>query len=108
MPVGGKLKLKGGLHVKQSGLAKKNRKSASKGARRKEETQNGDGNREESATSLKPYEEEFDLEMKKLKQSRAAKTVPEVLHGYAAKVRGDTAEERLDLRAAMKSDKFCK
>ena len=28
--------------------------------------------------------------------------------GYDRKVNGDTAEERLDLRCAMKTDKFCK
>lgn len=33
---------------------------------------------------------------------------PEILHGYTKKVKGKTAEERLDMRAAMKSDKFCR
>lgn len=33
---------------------------------------------------------------------------PEILHGYTKKVTGKTAEERLDLRSAAKSDKFCK
>ena len=28
--------------------------------------------------------------------------------GYDRKVNGDTAQERLDLRCAMKTDKFCK
>ena len=28
--------------------------------------------------------------------------------GYDKKVKGKTAEERLDLRCAMKTDKFCK
>lgn len=31
-----------------------------------------------------------------------------VLHGYHAPVRGDTNEERLDLRCAKKADKHCK
>ncbi len=33
---------------------------------------------------------------------------PTVLHGYSSKVTGKNAEERLDLRCAAKSDKFCK
>ena len=33
---------------------------------------------------------------------------PAVLHGYAAPVAGATAEERLDMRAALKGDKFCR
>lgn len=28
--------------------------------------------------------------------------------GYSKKVKGKTAEERLDMRAAVKADKFCK
>jgi len=36
------------------------------------------------------------------------KKAPKILHGYTAAVKGNTAEERLDMRAAMKSDKFCK
>lgn len=28
--------------------------------------------------------------------------------GYSKKVKGKTAEERLDLRCAVKGDKFCK
>lgn len=31
-----------------------------------------------------------------------------VLHGYDRPVYGKTAEERLDIRAASKTDKFCK
>jgi hypothetical protein len=33
---------------------------------------------------------------------------PEILHGYTTKVKGDTASERLDMRAATKADKFCR
>ncbi|KAJ9514535.1 hypothetical protein QJQ45_016276 [Haematococcus lacustris] len=32
---------------------------------------------------------------------------PEILHGYTKKVLGVTAEERLDIRASTKADKFC-
>ena len=38
------------------------------------------------------------------------RAAPEVLHGYAAPLTqgARTAEERLDVRAATKADKFCK
>lgn len=66
--------------------------------------------------SNKTYEDEFALEMEKAKQGKAKSTPwgsgyrapPPVLHGYQSKVSGKTPEERLDIRAAMKSDKFCK
>ena len=62
------------------------------------------------------YEEEFALEMEKSRQGKAKSTpwgsgfraAPEVLHGYDRKVTGKTAEERLDMRAAVKADKFCR
>jgi hypothetical protein len=34
--------------------------------------------------------------------------LPALPAGYSKKVKGKTAEERLDMRAAMKTDKFCK
>ena len=36
------------------------------------------------------------------------RAAPAVLHGYSAAVTGRTAEERLDMRAAAKGDKFCR
>ena len=33
---------------------------------------------------------------------------PEILHGYDKKIKPKTASERLDVRAAMKSDKFAR
>ncbi len=33
---------------------------------------------------------------------------PEILHGYDKKITGKNASERLDIRASMKADKFCK
>jgi len=33
---------------------------------------------------------------------------PTILHGYSHAVTGKTAQERLDLRAASKADKYCK
>ena len=66
--------------------------------------------------SNKTYEEEFALEINKAKEGKAKstpwgtgyKSAPSILHGYSKKVTGKTAEERLDLRSAMKSDKFCR
>lgn len=66
--------------------------------------------------SGKKYEEEFDLETKRALEGKVKNTPwgssfrapPEILHGYAQKVTGKNAEERLDLRSARKSDKFCK
>jgi len=57
--------------------------------------------------SNKTYEEEFSLEMSKAKEGKAKaapwssgyKKAPEFLHGYDKKVKGKTAEERLDMRA---------
>lgn len=62
------------------------------------------------------YEQEFDLEMQRMKQGKARSTAwgstyrapPPVLHGYSAPVKGATASERLDMRASGKADKFCK
>ena len=36
------------------------------------------------------------------------RAAPEILHGYNRKVKGDTVEERLDMRCGQKADKFCK
>jgi hypothetical protein len=57
--------------------------------------------------SNKTYEEEFSLEMSKAKEGKAKaapwssgyKKAPEILHGYDKKVKGKTAEERLDMRS---------
>ncbi|KDD75162.1 chromatin associated protein KTI12, partial [Helicosporidium sp. ATCC 50920] len=62
------------------------------------------------ASGGKTYEEEFALEMVKARQGKAKSTPwgssfappPEVLHGYNKKVTGKTAEERLDMRSAIK------
>jgi hypothetical protein len=55
----------------------------------------------------KTYEQEFALEMSVANQGKAKNTpwgsgyraAPEILHGYTKKVKGKTAEERLDMRA---------
>ena len=57
--------------------------------------------------SNKTYEEEFAKEMSKAKEGKAKaapwssgyKKAPEILHGYDKKVKGKTAEERLDMRS---------
>ena len=67
----------------------------------------------------KSYEELFPSEVKKLAEAKGRtsawgsnfRAAPEVLHGYSAPLAAGarrTAEERLDLRAASKADKFCK
>jgi len=69
-----------------------------------------------SILSLKSYDEEFELESLKRQEGKARTTPwgssyrapPEILHGYSNKVKGVTADERLDLRCAAKADKFCK
>ena len=66
--------------------------------------------------SGKTYEEEFSLEMKQALQGKVSSTPwgssyrapPEVLHGYDKKIKPKNASERLDLRSAMKSDKFAR
>ncbi|GFR48480.1 hypothetical protein Agub_g10376 [Astrephomene gubernaculifera] len=131
MPLGGKLVLKGGTTLKElQGVEKKKSKKVKKA----EALGDGDeGNQPTAApadpTKPKPiaptavnvmsgktYEEEFDLETKRVKEGKARSTPwgtgyrapPAILHGYTGKVTGKTAEERLDLRSASKSDKFCK
>ena len=60
-----------------------------------------------SVMSNNSYEEEFLLEMNKAREGKSKATpwgsgykkAPEILHGYDKKVKGKTAEERLDLRS---------
>eukprot|EP00747_Dinoflagellata_sp_TGD_P045091 gnl/TRDRNA2_/TRDRNA2_143642_c0_seq2.p1 gnl/TRDRNA2_/TRDRNA2_143642_c0~~gnl/TRDRNA2_/TRDRNA2_143642_c0_seq2.p1 ORF type:complete len:115 (-),score=28.05 gnl/TRDRNA2_/TRDRNA2_143642_c0_seq2:105-449(-) len=70
------------------------------------------------------YEEEFPWEMKRMASASDEKEANrasfafdagsrrnpfgQVLHGYDRPVYGETPGERLDLRAASKSDKYCK
>ncbi|GLC50558.1 hypothetical protein PLESTB_000393100 [Pleodorina starrii] len=128
MPLGGKLVLKGGATLKElQGVEKKK----SKKVKKKDEENNVDAGEEAPVDPTKPkpvaptavnvmsgktYEEEFDLETKRVKEGKAKSTPwgcgyrapPAILHGYTAKVTGKSAEERLDMRSAAKSDKFCK
>lgn len=61
--------------------------------------------------SNKSYEEEFSLEMSKAQEGKSKATpwgsgfkkAPEILHGYEKKVKGKTAEERLDMRSGKLS-----
>ncbi|GLC39219.1 hypothetical protein PLESTM_000865200 [Pleodorina starrii] len=128
MPLGGKLVLKGGATLKElQGVEKKK----SKKVKKKDEENNVDAGEEAPVDPTKPkpvaptavnvmsgktYEEEFDLETKRVKEGKAKSTPwgcgyrapPAILHGYTTKVTGKSAEERLDMRSAAKSDKFCK
>ncbi|KAK2075819.1 hypothetical protein QBZ16_001560 [Prototheca wickerhamii] len=115
MPVGGKLVLKGGLQVTSSGVEKKKKKK-----RKDKESSAGDDTGKAAAAITTQgegtYEQVFSLEMEKARAGKVKNTPwgssfrapPQVLHGYDRKVKGKTAEERLDMRAAMKADKFCK
>ncbi|KAG2493842.1 hypothetical protein HYH03_008058 [Edaphochlamys debaryana] len=123
----GKLVLKGGATLKDlQGVEKKKKKSKPKELAEGEEKANEqplDPTKPKpiAATAVnvmsgKNYEQEFDLETKRVQEGKAKSTpwgcgyrkAPEILHGYTTKVTGKTAEERLDMRAASKSDKFCK
>lgn len=115
MPLGGKLVLKGG-HTLQ-GVKKKKGKKKSQQQKPDAEQHNGEEGKAAGVSATgKTYEEEFSLEMEKAKEGKVKNTpwgssyrdAPEILHGYTVKVTGKTAEERLDMRAARKSDKFCK
>eukprot|EP01024_Parvocaulis_polyphysoides_P049418 TRINITY_DN4785_c0_g1_i1.p3 TRINITY_DN4785_c0_g1~~TRINITY_DN4785_c0_g1_i1.p3 ORF type:complete len:131 (-),score=25.39 TRINITY_DN4785_c0_g1_i1:290-682(-) len=130
MPIGGKLRLKGD---KISGGVKKKKKSKKTVENLEDQIVVGDTNQPEqpnvtqrdksakqesiSIVSGKTYEEEFCFEMAKAREGKTRSTPwgssfrapPEVLHGYTEKVKGDVnAEQRLDVRCAMKADKFCK
>lgn len=108
MPIGGRLTLKGGLVVSKSGVEKKKSKkkksTSSKGSEEEEGATNAKGI---SVMSNKTYEEEFSIEMSRAKTGKERSTpwgsgygkAPEILHGYASKVTGKTAEERLDMRS---------
>ena len=67
----------------------------------------------------KSYEELFPSEAKRQSEAKGRtsawgsnfRAAPDVLHGYAAPLAQGarrTAEEKLDVRAATKADKFCK
>ncbi|KAL6767417.1 hypothetical protein ACKKBF_B35150 [Auxenochlorella protothecoides x Auxenochlorella symbiontica] len=118
MPVGGKLVLKGGLHV---GVEKKKKKKSKKSTKELTEEELATKSEREKAQGISvqnnnTYEQEFALEMQKAKAGKVKNTpwgssyraAPEILHGYDRKISGHTAEERLDMRVAIKTDKFCK
>ncbi|BDA46307.1 hypothetical protein COCOBI_08-3990 [Coccomyxa sp. Obi] len=126
MPTSGKLQLKGGnpwdISKKKAKKKKKIKETGEDGA---EVLQEGDIRTKDgkiikagavSVQSNLTYEKEFALEMEKAKEGKVKNTpwgssfkaAPEILHGYSAPVTGKTAEERLDLRCAVKTDKFCK
>eukprot|EP00878_Enallax_costatus_P004153 GHUV01004382.1.p2 GENE.GHUV01004382.1~~GHUV01004382.1.p2 ORF type:complete len:121 (+),score=37.86 GHUV01004382.1:250-612(+) len=120
MPIGGQLKLKGGVSLKK----KKEKKPKKVQLEETEEQQDKDDKTEGTKVvpgainvmTGKNYEQEFELEQQRMAQPKVKTTpwgstyrpAPEILHGYSHKVKGDTASERLDMRAATKADKFCK
>ncbi|KAI8467683.1 MAG: hypothetical protein J3K34DRAFT_523565 [Monoraphidium minutum] len=139
MPIGGKLVLKGGETLGGAVQKKKKKKKSKKGdeegadpeaaaAGEGEQQEGGEGAAVGAAktgakvdaqgitTKGSTYEQEFDIEMSRLKQGKVRSTAwgctyrapPEILHGYDRKVTGQTASERLDMRSAAKSDKFSK
>lgn len=129
MPLG-KLVLKGGQEL--VGIKKKKKKSKkSKTKDNDDERQGQDAGSEEKsakqeagtsggATGKEPaaflYEKEFQFETQRMDEGKARSTAwgatyrapPEILHGYSRQVKGDTFEERLDLRCAKKADRMCK
>lgn len=128
MPVGGKLLLKGGESLPVEKKIKKKKQAAPASQVKDAETDPTDPNIAKpiqsqgiSIQSGKTYEDEFEFEKQRRKEAAAGKAMikntpwgssyraaPEILHGYTKKVTGSTAEERLDMRAATKSDKFAK
>lgn len=64
------------------------------------------------------YEKAFAIEARRMQQGNRERACawgagsyrapPAVLHGRTAPIKGDTAEERLDLRSASKADRYCK
>jgi len=137
MPVGGQLKLKGGESLLgAAGITKPSRKKK-KPAREEGEAvvtdivdQQGEAGpsshtipeashakaSDPKALLGKTYEEEFEYETQRRQAGKVRttawgatiRTPMEIPHGYTQKVVGKTAEERLDLRATTKADKFCK
>lgn len=69
-----------------------------------------------SVQSGKMYEQEFAPEIERAQTGKSKTTpwgsgyrpAPPLLHGYKRIVTGENASERLDMRAAVKADKFCK
>lgn len=128
MPVGGKLLLKGGealLEQKKSSKKRKKTEVACEGEEGKAEGSKEDPSGPMKKPTVNPlgittggktYEDEFNFEKDRIKSGQVKNTpwgssyraAPEILHGYSKKVTGKTAEERLDMRAATKSDKFAK
>eukprot|EP00775_Hariotina_reticulata_P012558 gene12558-12690_t len=122
MPIGGKLVLKGGAPLK--GVIKKKQKKTKPSETAEDESEGVEGAKlgtkvDPAAINVqtgKTYEQEFDLEQQRMAKPKVKTTpwgssyreAPEILHGYSHKVKGDTASERLDMRAATKADKFCK
>jgi hypothetical protein len=127
MPVLGKLVLKGGQSVggvkkKKKGSKSKRQQGSEAGTSAPDEhAQAGEGETGTGGTitTTHPgflYEKEFKFESERMNEGKARSTAwgatyskaPTILHGYDKQVKGDTYEERLDLRCAKKADRMCK
>jgi len=126
MVTGGRLQLKGGNPWDiQKRKAKKKKAVKVDEAEEGDILENGDVRTKDgkiikaasvSVQSNRTYEQEFALEMQKAQDGKVKNTpwgssfkkAPDILHGYSAPITGKNAEERLDLRCAIKTDKFCK
>ncbi|GMH43078.1 hypothetical protein BSKO_11000 [Bryopsis sp. KO-2023] len=130
MPIGGQLILKGGKPLKKKkkkskkklpqetieALKEEQEKNPQPETAAKEGQQSSINPTAVSVQSGKAYEEEFSLEMEAAQAGKSRSTPwgssfaepPKILHGYDREIKGDTAEERLDLRCARRTDKFCK
>mmetsp|Transcript_189 Transcript_189/g.494 ORF Transcript_189/g.494 Transcript_189/m.494 type:complete len:129 (-) Transcript_189:1134-1520(-) len=121
--VGGKLNLKGGISLTKQELKKKKKKKKVKAPEGEHpEGEEGEEGAKQDLGGIditapgKGYEELFPYESKRAKESKGRtqcygtnyRAAPEILHGYDRKVKGETVEERLDMRCGQKADKFCK
>mmetsp|Transcript_17857 Transcript_17857/g.53546 ORF Transcript_17857/g.53546 Transcript_17857/m.53546 type:complete len:132 (-) Transcript_17857:130-525(-) len=131
MPVGGKLTLKGGEPLLEKKIKKKKKKPTAEVPEEEAAGEPSDPAKPKQADaqgisvqSGRTYEDEFEFEKQRRREATqqenplgrikstpwgtSYRAAPEILHGYKAKVTGKTAEERLDMRAAQKSDKFAR
>lgn len=128
MPVSGKLVLKGGQtlvskDIKKKKKSKKKRETAALVASSdqdnpasKEAVAGEPSQQAQQGKQGEAYEKEFKFETERADSAKPRSTAwgvsyrkpPDILHGYNAPVKGDTQEERLDLRCAKKADRMCK
>ncbi|CAD7696492.1 unnamed protein product [Ostreobium quekettii] len=121
MPVGGKLHLKGDKPLKGVKKKRKQKKGvavvpAEEGEKEGQKSKKPAVDPASVSATGHTYEQEFPSEVEKGREGKTRNTPwgssyrapPQILHGYRVEVKGDNAQERLDLRCAKKADKFCK